>query len=439
MVIALLRYYLSLHYWHRAGVDAIKAMQLSKFKELFAYAGRRSKFYREYYGDHGVLGMKIRNFEDVAKIPTVSKALLKACPTKDIMTRRIDARIHIHSTSGSTGEPFKIAFDRYEDYTSHVRVFWALRRAGYKVSDRIVIVSRYGVNDQFGIEKDVSIIGQLQNKLGLFQREIISIYESVDDIIAKLSRTKARILWSTPSIMQIVGNRMMEKGVRFDFPLVFFTSEEISPRQRELFGLCIGRSIVNLYGAMESPSLGFDFGLKDRFTIFPNSNYFEFANVFEESVGEKVAGVIITNLINKTMPIIRYDLNDLVEIEPHEGFGCHYLKRIIGRQDDILKLSNGTRLAHHHVYEMFKDFHECEMYRFVQKADGVVVLQLKVAPRQDHAAVEKMACARWQKRFADVPLAIEFVDAFAADARTGKFKNIERIKRQDRPAVRPEA
>ena len=163
----------------------------------------------------------------------------------------------------------------------------------------------------------------------------------------------------------------------------------------------------------------------DQFDIFPNSNYFEFQRVAGNDGDKKTGKVIITNLINKTMPIIRYDLNDLAEIDSQAGFGYKYIKKIVGRQDDIIKLSNGKYLAHHHAHEMFMDFHECEMFKFVKKPDENILLQLKIAEGQDKAYVEKSAHERWRKRFGDVSLIVEFVDNFKINAQTGKFKNIE--------------
>jgi phenylacetate-CoA ligase len=425
MVVALIKYYFSLHYWNCAPLDSLKNMQLKKFAALFEFAGKHSKFYREYYGDHGVLDLKIESLDDIAKVPVINKSILRQNNTRDIMTCDIEHGINIHSTSGSSGEPLKVAFNKYEDYTAHIRVYWALRKAGYKLTDKIVMITRYTAADTFAIETDISTLSILQSKLNLCQREIISIFEPVDEIIAKFLKTKARILWSTPSIMQIIGNRLKEKEIKLDFPIVFLTSEVISEQQKELFISCLGNNIVSLYGAIESPSLGFDFGLADRFTIFPNSNYFEFECVKDNGEGKIIGKVVITNLINKTMPIIRYDLNDLAEIDERPGFGYKYIKKIIGRQDDILELSNGKRLAHHHAYEMFRDFHECEMYKFIQKPDKTVLLQLKIGRNQDRSHVEQLAQERWRKRFKEIPLLIEFVDEFKIDPRTGKFKNIE--------------
>ena len=431
MIHQLAGYYLSLHHWNTASVDSIRKMQVNKFRRIFEYASLNSKFYKTYYGDHGLSDFKIESHEDIKRVPVIDKSILRQYSLRDIMTRDLNSGINIHSTSGSTGEPFKIAFNKFEDYSAHVRVFWALRKAGYRITDKIVMVTRYDREDKFEIEKDVSTINRIQKRLHLFQREIISIYEPVDDIIAKLKTTNARILWSTPSIMQIVANRLKEMGTRLDFPVIFFTSENISETQKGLFVNFLGKNINNLYGSMESPSLGFDFGLTGKFTIFPNSNLFHIDKVTSLENGEEVGNVIITNLLNSTMPILRYNLNDLTEMDDHPDFGLKYLKSIIGRQDDIIKLSNGKSLAHHHAHEMFMDFHECEMFKFIQTPDQSVHLQLKIARGVEKSQVEQKALERWRKRFQDVPVSIEFIGEFKINPKTGKFKNIEKVKQND--------
>lgn len=425
MIISLIKKWVALHYWNHATNDSVERMQLRKFRKLFEYAKENSKFYREYYKECGVINLQINHLADIAKVPIINKTILRQHSVHEIMTCDMNERIHIHSTSGSSGEPFKIAIDKNEDYIAHVRVLWALKKAGYRTSDTIAIVARYSAGEKFEIENDLSILGRLQRKLKLFHREIISIYEPVDEIISKLKETTARVLWSTPSVMNIVGNRLKERGIKFDFPIIFLTSEVITSKQKELFKANLGQNIVNLYGAMESPSLGFDFGLVGRFTIFPNSSMIEFDKIHDDESGNRMGNVIVTNFENKTMPFIRYDLNDSAEIEDHPCFGRKYIKNIFGRLDDIIELNNGKPLVHHHVYEMFRDFQEAEMYKFVQKPDKSVRLQLKIAANQDQSLAEKKALKVWGRHFSDVPLLIEFVKKFDVNPNTGKFKNIE--------------
>ena len=83
--------------------------------------------------------------------------------------------------------------------------------------------------------------------------------------------------------------------------------------------------------------------------------------------GFRVGDVIITNLINKTMPFIRYDLGDFVEVLDDRQFPNKKIGRIHGRFDDIITLDNGETLSFHQTYQLFHDFHQCKQYKFLQR------------------------------------------------------------------------
>ena len=111
MILTLAKYYLSLHYWNIASADSVRKMQLKKFRVIFEYARQNSKFYKDFYHERGVSNLKIENYEDIEKVPIINKDILRKYAIRDLMTCEIDDNLNIHSTSGSTGEPFKIAFN----------------------------------------------------------------------------------------------------------------------------------------------------------------------------------------------------------------------------------------------------------------------------------------------------------------------------------------
>jgi phenylacetate-coenzyme A ligase PaaK-like adenylate-forming protein len=137
--------------------------------------------------------------------------------------------------------------------------------------------------------------------------------------------------------------------------------------------------------------------------------------------------VVLTNLVNRTMPFIRYRTGDTSEVLSQPDCPAKVLGPILGRVDDVLTLSDGRRFAHHHAHALFMDFPLCTQFKFVQYPDGRLALRLRLRDGEAPEAVRDAALARWRARFVEVPLAVEFVDTMPVDARTGKFKNIERL------------
>lgn len=424
MYLNLIKYYFSLSKWSRCSTEKVKAMQFQKFVDLYKHACKNSLFYQKFYAKHNALNLDLKTWDDISKIPLLSKEMLRNADAKEITTCPLED-VNTHTTSGSSGEPTKIYVDKATDYTAHVRVFYILRKATkYNPFKKILMITRFERDDNFQVEKDLSLLGRLQKKLGLFRREIISIYDDPDYMIERIESSNPHILWSTPSVLDIVANRLSETKKKLSVPYVVTTSEPVTPVIYDKIHSCLCQNSVDIYGAEESPSLGYEVNKSGKKWIFPNTNLFEFINQQESSNG-LTGDIVITNLINKTMPIIRYDIRDGGKVDKNEGFAHTYISEISGRIDDILYFPDGKQFVHHHAHEMFMDFDECQQFKFSQKEHSPIRLELKIAPKADKETVYKKAMERWNKRFSGYELEIIFVPQFEINRKTGKFKNIE--------------
>jgi phenylacetate-coenzyme A ligase PaaK-like adenylate-forming protein len=127
------------------------------------------------------------------------------------------------------------------------------------------------------------------------------------------------------------------------------------------------------------------------------------------------------------MPFIRYDLADYAEVLDDDSFPNKRIGKIYGRCDDIVYFGNNHTLTYHQSYQLFRAFHECEQYKFIEKSPGEIVLQLKVSENADKEKVRCMARQKWGEKYPDYPLTIEWRDSFPIDKKTGKFKVIEKF------------
>lgn len=118
----------------------------------------------------------------------------------------------------------------------------------------------------------------MQKKLKLFPKEVISIFEPIDDIIKKLENIKPFIVWSTPSFIHILALELKRRNKRLEVPLCLLMAETISDFQIELFRERICLNIIDNYGCMESPSMGFSFNSNEYKEIIPNTTLVEVVN-----------------------------------------------------------------------------------------------------------------------------------------------------------------
>ena len=427
MYLKLMSYYLEQQRWHHLSAEKMRQQQVQKFRQLFEYARTRSSFYQKIYQEAGIEKLEIRTFEDIQKVPVVDKAMMRRYSLQEIVTSPITPELVEITTSGSTGEPFVVYQTKLEQYTSHLRVFGLLMELGYRPWHRILMLTRLEPDVVLPVERDLSLLTKLRQIFKLFRREIISIYTPSKKIVEWTRRyPDARIFWSTPGIMTILCTYLEEQALQLSFDLVILTSETLQPEQRERFSRCMGGArVVSHYGLMECPTIGFDSGRDERKEIFGNACLMEVLNI-EERGGVLQGEPVLTNLVNRTMPFIRYNTHDSAVVLNDPLFPCKIIGPISGRLDDVLQLPNGKQFAHHHAYALFTDFTECLQYKFLQDDRGNIILRLRTQAGVDLAEVRHKALIRWQQRYADVPLQIEFVATMPIDPKSGKFKNIER-------------
>jgi phenylacetate-CoA ligase len=428
MILKLVKYYFSLHYWQGASIVKVRKMQLKKFRTIFEYARENSAFYKDFYGKHGVLDLKIESFDDIQKVPIIDKNILKQYDINDIVTCKLTDKHNIHSTSGSTGEPFKIAYSKFEDYSAHVRLTRYIMKHGYNPFKKMVLISRYESGHQFEVEKDVGLIAKLQRALKIFPKEIISIFEPLDLVIEKLIKIKPFIIWSTPSFIHLLALELEKKDLKLEIPVCFLMAETISPDQLKLFKERVCKKLIDAYGSMESPSIGFSTSNIDYKDITHNTFLIEVIN-HREINNAKVGDIVTTNFINKTMPFIRYEMGDYVGVLDRPDFPIKRIGKVYGRFEDILDLGNNNTLSFHQTYQLFHSFHEIEQYKFVQMISGDIIMQLRLKAECMPKDVIESARSIWEKYYPTTPIKIEVTDKFEIDSKTGKFKVLEKLRK----------
>lgn len=415
-------------YWNSQPVEKVRDMQLKKFKEIFEYARENNPFYKALYSKAGVMDLNIQSWDDVAKIPIVDKDVYRSIPFEFRVSVPIDNRKHnTHTTSGSSGNPLKIAYEKWVDYSGHMRILYMLIKAAhYHPFKKVFMIARYEESEKFSIEKDLFFVGIIQKWFHLFRREIVSIYSDPDYIIDRIHKGKPDILWSTPSALESVVNRLIVKGDRLDVPYIITTSENISEIQMEKFHKFVSPTVIDLFGCMETLCISYRENGSGPGIVFSNAVMPEYVDICKRD-GKDTGTLIVTSLINKVTPFIRYNLKDFGDILDFEGFPFKYIGSVIGRMDDVLTLSDGSPFFHHMAHEMYMDFTKCLHFKFMQVESGPIVLQLICNPEYPQIEVLEEAKERWDKHFPNEQIKIEFVDRFEINKRTGKYKNIEHL------------
>ena len=129
----------------------LRALQLKKFKKIFQWTYDHSKFHRSLYDKAGIKPNDLRSFEDLRRVPTVEKSMMRDVQRKDpfpygdALCVPIEEVSNFRQTSGTTGQPVYQP-DTWQDWEWWAEcwsfILWA---QGYRPTDRVFIPFGYNI------------------------------------------------------------------------------------------------------------------------------------------------------------------------------------------------------------------------------------------------------------------------------------------------------
>ncbi|WP_448609812.1 hypothetical protein [Geodermatophilus sp. URMC 60] len=137
--------------------------------------------------------------------------------------------------------------------------------------------------------------------------------------------------------------------------------------------------------------------------------------------GTPSARVLVTNLMNRTQPLIRYEFDDRFVVQPDAGGRGHLRVTVEGRADDVPRFPGVT-------------LHALTLRSALVATPEVVEYQVRQTSRGVHAAVvaagaldrdglaDRLRAALAGAGLRDPVVTVETVPAIPVDARTGKAK-----------------
>ena len=141
----------------------------------------------------------------------------------------------------------------------------------------------------------------------------------------------------------------------------------------------------------------------------------------------QVGRVIVTQLQNFAMPLLRYDVGDYAEVgEPCPcGRGLPVLARILGREQNMLTLPSGAKrwtLLSSHDIRAFLAMAPIRQYQFVQKTPTSMHVRLVVERRLNEA--EETSLGQWAVEKFGYPFRVtfEYLDDLPRQP-SGKFQD----------------
>lgn len=178
--------------------------------------------------------------------------------------------------------------------------------------------------------------------IGIHRLCKLSVTQPVPQLVERLNAFQPQALYGYPSIMALLAVEQQAGRLRIGPESVFTSSEPLSHTVRERLEQAFGVRPYDFYATTEG-LFGHEcpegsMHLFDDMCIAENVDE-DYRPVPPGEVGSRL---LVTNLFNLTQPLIRFEVTDLVAVEPEQcpcGRTLMRLRSLEGRAEDVLRLS----------------------------------------------------------------------------------------------------
>ncbi len=321
---------------------------LSILRQLLREAHRGSPYYRRILSEAKVVKGDNVDMAALHRVPLLTKNILRRhgsdirCATRQ--------RTYWNTSGGSTGEPVPFLQDaRYYSRMVGDTILFSLLN-GKSPGDKEVKL--------WGSERDIieGTTGLKDNLINhLFNRVLLNSFRMSETDIAQyaavINQARPVQIWAYVDSIAEVAKWSLRTSFQMWCPKnIIVTAGTVYPEIRDTIQSAFPLSrVLNQYGSREVGQLACQVGSSPDLFIMRHANHIELLDpithdpILEPGVPGKV---VVTNLHNLSMPLIRYDIGDIAEYAPSSIAGTFtHLTRVAGR-DNAHFINNSGAMVH---------------------------------------------------------------------------------------------
>lgn len=284
------------------------------------------------------------------------------------------------------------------------------------------------------------------NRSPAFAQLRLDVTAPLAQISAELNRFRPHFLSGYPSVIAALAAEQLAGRLDISPQLVSCTAEQLTAGARATI-LKAWTEPFDVYATTETGGmLAIECDVHEGLHLREDTCIVEVVDEQDQPVpdGERGSALLVTSWLNRTLPLIRYRINDAVRISSDPCRCGRATRRIVelgGRQEDTLQLpgANGSTVPVHpnHFEETIEDRREVARYQVVHRADAITVAVVERPGASSNWTDELIAAlsARLRALGADPPpIRIELVEELARPENAGAKLQIVRSEVQSSTA-----
>jgi len=336
-----------------------KSLKEQRLNELINHAISTSPFY------------KGKNYKNISDFPVVTKTGIIDNFEQFKSSKFSNQNLKEVSTSGSTGIPFKILHNNNKTKRNSADAIFFSSQANYILGQKLIYIKLW---DEKSYKSNTLLFYQNIIPFNILKNSNYEIEELLNKI-KNISGKKTIIVY--PSFLEKICKYLdaYNDDTNYEINSIITMSESLNHYEKNSASKYFDSPVFERYSNMENGIIAqqtYDSG--SNYKINTASYYVEILKIDSDEPAKngEVGRIIITDLFNYAMPLIRYDTGDMAAFEKSDT--STFLK-IYGRRMDMIYDTKG-RAVFPFIFYRISSFSVHKQYQFIQDKEKEYTFKL---------------------------------------------------------------
>jgi phenylacetate-CoA ligase len=340
-----LAHYRRLRRADNASPEAVRSQQWEAVRSQLHHAYATVPFYRQRMEAVGLRPDDVRGPDDYRRLPVLTKADIRANGPALLSTEYDRTRLHRKTTSGSTGVALEVFVDDAAMQHKRACVLRADEWSGWRFGERVAKVWGNPEYLRLGWR------GRLRN--ALLERatylDTLKLDEAaLAEFVRRLRRRPPSLLFGHAHSVYLLAEYVRAARVRLRPRGIITTAMVLHSWQRRAIEDVFACPVTNRYGCEEVSLIACECERHDGLHVNAPGVYVELLCDGRPAGPGEPGSVIVTDLTNRAMPLLRYQVGDVASWADRPcpcGRGLPLLERVEGREADYVVTPAGELIS----------------------------------------------------------------------------------------------
>lgn len=354
-------------------------IQKRRLYRQIEYAKENTVFYKNYIEKNKLSFCVDTIYEDIRKLPVMTKEMIRE-NYQDLISREIMPYIKNYS-GGSTGEPLCILQDEKMEIYRPTNYFFFL--AGRDIGEKVLSI--------WGSERDIlgkkkSFAAKIAGK-AVHRTEYLNSFQMKEDemnqFVERINQWKPVLIYAYVQSIYELAIFIKNNDLKVYSPRgIMVTAGTLFNEWRKEIESVFKCPVFNQYGSREVGGIACECEKHEGLHVLMNSQYIEILDDDGKPLKDGKSGnIVITNLINRKMPLIRYAIGD-IGIKKGKlcscGRGTELLEQVNGRQVNIFKNFRGDKIDGEFFTHLFYGLDYIERFQIIQREVNFIQIYIQL-------------------------------------------------------------